>query len=63
MSDRAKPSIVQMDMTPEMVEEVMNDFCRENPGRTTEAMDGKEFADRLMAKMLASAQKIEGGNA
>ena len=50
-------------MSEDMVQAVMDEFCRDNPGRTVEAMSAKEFADRMMAKVKASAQIVEGGNA
>ena len=58
-----KPSIIQIDLSAASIEEVMREWEREHPGRDATEMSSKEFADRVMAKMMDSATKIEGGTA
>lgn len=57
-----KPAAVEIQISKKMIEDVMNEFEREHPGMSCDAMDGKEFADRLMKKIEASARVIVGGN-
>lgn len=49
--------------SPAIIEEVMQEWGRENPGRNAEDMTGEEFADRMMKKMYASAVKLPTGHA
>ena len=62
MSD-TKPAILQIQLSAKMIEEAMTDFERENPGMNASAMSPEEMADRVMKKIYASAEIIEGGNA
>jgi hypothetical protein len=58
-----KPQAVQIELSVEMVQQAMDEFVRDNPGKTVDAMTSKEFADRVMKKVYASGRVIEGGNA
>ena len=59
-----KPIMVELKMREEDVEAVIKEFEAENPGKSAADMTGKEFADRLMAKMVGvTLTVVEGGNA
>ena len=58
-----KPAVLQVQLSVRMIEEAMEEYERDNPGKTAYAMSGKEMADRVMKKIYASAEIIEGGNA
>ena len=60
---RKTPVILRLQLPRRMIEEAMNDYERENPGQSASAMSSKEMADRVMKKLYASAEIIEGGNA
>ena len=56
--------MVELKMREEDVEAVIKEFEAENPGKSAADMTGKEFADRLMAKMVGvTLTVVEGGNA
>lgn len=63
MSEERKPGMLQVQLSAKMIEEAMADYERENPGMSASAMSPKEMADRVMKKIYASAEIIEGGNA
>ena len=67
MSDIKKLEFVMngitMSITDETVDKVMADFERENPLRTADSMSSKEFADRMMNELEASAFSTTKGNA
>lgn len=48
---------VIIDISPEMIEQVFNEWAKETGCRPTD-MPSKEFADRMMAKVKASAQSV-----
>lgn len=58
-----KPELLQIQLSARMIEEAMNEYERDNPGKTAASMSGKEMADRVMEKIYASAEIIEGGTA
>jgi hypothetical protein len=47
---------VELQLGPAMVEEVLREWKREHPGCKVEEMPPGEFADRMMAKMMATAR-------
>ena len=64
MSKKSKPTLAELNITPAMVRDVILAWEREHPGSIAwEDMKPKEFADRLMKKIKASATLVEGGNA
>ena len=60
---REREKTVMLTFTPEMIEEVWKEYEQENPGRSYEDMGSKEFADRCMKKLYASAEYLKAGNA
>jgi hypothetical protein len=59
---KAKPFLVELSITPEMVRDVIVAWEREHPG-ALDKMAPEQFADRLMKKIEATAKLVEGGNA
>lgn len=47
---------VEIQLGPDMIEEVMKDYERENPGKSADGMTPREFTDRMMTKMAATAR-------
>jgi hypothetical protein len=62
MSKGAKPSLVELNITAEMVRDVILAWERNHPG-ALDRMSPKDFSDLLMKKIEATAQIVEGGNA
>lgn len=58
-----KPAMTEISLSPKMIEEVFNDFERDNPGLTHQAIQQDDFTNRLMKKIFDSARVITGGNA
>lgn len=58
-----KPSAVEITFSQKMIEDVFNEFEKENPGKTHQDIGKDEFSSRLMKKITASARVVEGGNA
>jgi hypothetical protein len=58
-----KPVLVELEMREEDVEAVINEFQADNPGKAACDMSNKEFADRMMKKIMATMNVIEGGSA
>lgn len=54
---------ITMSLTESSVDKVMADFERENPGRLASGMSSKEFSDRMMSELKASAFSTTRGNA
>ena len=54
---------ITMSVTEETVDKVMADFERENPLQMADSMSSKEFADRMMKELEASAFSTTKGNA
>lgn len=52
-------SAIELQLGPAMIEEVMREWEREHPGRDASEMTSKEFADRMMAKMFATARPTD----
>ena len=51
---------IQMDFTPEMIEEVWKEWEAEHPGQVARmAMTSGEFAERFVAKMADSAKAVK----
>jgi len=57
-----KPAVLKLTMSEKMIQEVMDEWGREHPGHDFMEMGPKEFSDRLMKKIEASAEIVEGGN-
>lgn len=53
-----KPRGVAIIISPEMIEEVLSEWEAEHPGKNAREMSEDEFADRMMAKITASARII-----
>lgn len=59
-----KPSLVEMDLSEAMIEEVFQEFEREHPGQDIrKVVTPEQFSKRLMEKIMGTAHKVEGGNA
>lgn len=58
-----KPILVELEMREDHVEAVIAEYQADNPGKAACDMPPKEFADRMMKKILATATVIEGGRA
>lgn len=68
MSDDKKLTLefddkVSISITPAMIEAVMTEWEAAHPGRNAREMTSKEFGDRMMEKIYASAELITKGNA
>jgi len=63
MSEREKPANVEFALSNQMILDVVREYEDEHPGQDGWKMDSKEFADRMMKKVAASARVIVGGNA
>lgn len=50
---------VELQIGADMLEQVMKEYEAENPGRTAIEMTPKEFADRMMAKTMATARPTD----
>jgi hypothetical protein len=57
------PTAVEIEVSEAMVEAVLAEYERDNPGQTAQAMTSEEFADRMMAKIIAGAKIVTGGRA
>lgn len=53
-----KPKII-IEMGPDDVEEIVRQFEAENPGKNARVMTSKEFADRFMDRLYASAKRVQ----
>lgn len=51
-----KNRTLELQLGTSMIEQVMADYEREHPGHNASEMTGKEFADRMMAKMKETAR-------
>ena len=54
----APDRMIELNLSVNMIEEVFAEYERENPGRTHLAMSPDDMADRIMAKVMASAKYI-----
>ena len=59
---KEKPTLIALDLREADVEAVMKEY-EADTGKPAHEMDGREFADRMMKKILATANVIEGGAA
>lgn len=60
--DTNKPRMVEMDLcSDDAILAVVAEYEQQHPGLDGWRMPPKEFSDRLMKKMLASARLINGG--
>jgi hypothetical protein len=60
-----KEILVELEMRESDIEAVVKEFEAENPGKTARDLEPKEFADRMLKKIMATATIVEeeGGNA
>jgi hypothetical protein len=54
-----KEILVELEMRDSDVEAAMNEFEADNPGKSALDMGPKEFADRMMKKIMATATIVE----
>ena len=47
-------SKIVLNFSAKMIEQVLAEWERENPGKNADEMSGEEFSDRVMAKIKAS---------
>jgi hypothetical protein len=59
----SKEIIVELEMRDADVEAVINEYQADNPGKAAADMTPKEFADRMLKKIMATATIVEEGNA
>jgi hypothetical protein len=54
---------VQIEISKDMIEQVMREWESEHPGCLVIDMSPDEFADRMMKKIMASAKIVQVGDA
>ena len=52
---------VEIEISQAMVQEVMDEWRRENPTLGLDKFPPKEFADKMVAKIKATAKLLPGG--
>lgn len=60
MSDPKKRRMVDVNISDAMIIAVVQDYEREHPGADGWQMPSREFSGRLMKKIMASAEVVEG---
>lgn len=58
-----KQILVELEMSENDIAAVIKEFEADNPGKTARDLNAKEFADRMLKKIMATATIVEEGNA
>lgn len=59
MAFQRQSGLLELQVGPDMIDQVMKEFEAENPGKKADEMSPSEFADRMMKKMKASARPTD----